>query len=147
MRRYKFSLEAVRTVRRHEERLIEVELAAALRKRVEMISAISESREAEHQLYEWMSDERRAATELEYVARYGALHRQRITDLEVAVAHHDESIARIRERLMEAAARRRMMDALDEKEQAEHRRESLRLEIQHLDDIGGRRSRGREVNA
>jgi flagellar FliJ protein len=135
MKRFKFTLEAVRKIRRQEEQLVQIELATAMREQAVVADQLATSRQAELDLYEWMRTSALSGASMAHVSQYGTLHRQRIFDTEVQLMHLDERVDRVRERLIDARARREALDKLRERELERHRNEMLAEESRELDEI------------
>lgn len=139
MRKFAFKLEAVRRIRRQQEQLVQVELAAALRDRTDVITQLDASRQAELQLYEYLRTSKLSGDQMLHVSRYDALHRQRIVDLTIQLHNRDQAVARTRQRLVEARAHREALDKLEQRQRDQHRHEWLAAEVRELDEVGAQR--------
>lgn len=146
MKRFRFTLEPVRAVRKQEEQLIQVELATALRERTDVSRRLDDSRAAEVQIYTYLRETRLSAQDLSHITRFLELHRQKIVDAVIQLRHTDDAIERIRVRLAEARARREALDKLEAKQREAHRMQWLAEQARELDEIGTMRHARRNAN-
>jgi flagellar export protein FliJ len=135
MKKFRFKLAAVQRLRQQEEEMVQAELAAAMRQESEINDVLEAHRAAEQDLYAYVRQGNLAAHELEHIAKYGHLHRQRIIDAQVELHRHMQSTQRIRARLTEARQRREVIDRLETKHRAAHREELEHEWARDLDDI------------
>jgi flagellar export protein FliJ len=140
MKRFVFRLESVRRLRLQQEQAVQVELARIMRERNAVAQQITASRDAEAELYEYLRQPGRSATEMAHVARYGTWHRQQIFSLGVKLRQFDKGVELVRARLTEARARREALDRLHDKEHAAWRAAALREEQAELDEIATMRA-------
>ncbi len=140
MQRFVFKLEAIRRLRVQQEQVVQVELARVMRERNDVVAQITQSRDAEAQLYEYLRAPGRSAAEMAHVARYGTWHRQQIFSLGVKLRQYDKGVDLVRGRLTEARARREALDRLHDKEHEAWRLQTLREEQAELDEIATMRA-------
>lgn len=136
MKRFNFKLEAVRRIREQEEQLVQVELATAVRARGEVVAELERSKAAEADLHAYLRSPQLSASDMLHVSRFDELHRQKIFQLSVQLRSSDEFVARVRQRLVVARARREALDRLKERQQDAHRLAGLAEEAKELDEIG-----------
>lgn len=135
MKRFSFKLEAVLRLREQEEQLVQIELADALRLRVAAQAQLDASRQAQLDIYEYVRTNQVPASELQQISRYDELHRQRIVDATIQLAHLDADIERVRLRLNEAMAAKKALEKLKERQSEQHRKEMLAAEAAELDEM------------
>ncbi len=120
--------------------MVQAEFAAAMKQEVAITAALQQHRSAEQELYEYIRTSELSASELEHIARYGALQRQRIVDSQVELMRHGHTMQRIRERLVEARQKREAIDRLEERHRDRHRAEVEREWARDLDEIATQRA-------
>lgn len=140
MKKFSFSLQSVLRIREHEEQLVQLELAAALRDRVEVAGRLQTHKDAERDLHSYMRSNQLNASELHHIARYDALHRQRIVDITVELAHMDEAVENIRQRLAVAHTRTQALHKLRARQEREHQTAFEKWEAAQLDEVGIQRA-------
>jgi flagellar export protein FliJ len=140
MKKFVFRLEAVRRLRAQEEQLIEVELAGVLRDRASVQQELDRSLAAEQDLYEYLRTGAPTAADMDHVARYGHMHRQRILKARINLDTCDRAVNRVRQLLAEARQRREALDRLCERDRELHRKAWLAEQAQELDEIGSIRA-------
>jgi flagellar export protein FliJ len=139
MKRFKFTLEAIRRIRAQEEQLVQIELATALRERAEVVAQLAASRQAEADVNEWMRTNALTGAAMAHVAQFSTLHRQRIFDTRAQLANHDARVARVREQLVVAQAKRKALDKLREKELERYGKAVRAQETRDLDEVATQR--------
>ncbi|MEO6867031.1 MAG: flagellar export protein FliJ [Gaiellales bacterium] len=148
MQRFTFRLESVRRLRMQQEQAVQVELARVMRERNGVVVEIDKSRAAEADLYEYLRQPDRSATDMAHVARYGTWHRQQIYSLGIKLRQYDKGVELVRARLTDARARREVLDRLREKELQKWRTEVRTAEQAELDEIATMRAaRNRALEA
>lgn len=140
MKKFSFKLAALQRLRHQEEELVQSELAAALRQEAGIKETITSHRAAEQDLYDYVRTSELSAAELDHVAKYGALQRQRIIDAQIELMRHEETTARIREKLTIARQQREAIDRLEERHRERHRVEMEQEWARELDDIAMQRT-------
>lgn len=141
MRNFAFTLETLRRVREQEEQLVRLELAEALRQRAGIQSRLDASKRAESDLYEYVRSGQLDARELTHIARFDALHRQRIVDATIELKFQDDAIGRVRDRLADARIRREALERLKVRQRERHVAAARAEEQRELDEIASQRAR------
>ena len=140
MKKFSFKLAALQRLRHQEEELVQSELAAALRHEVGIVETINTHRSAEQDLYDYVRTNDLSAAEMDHVAKYGALQRQRIIDAQIELMRQEETTTRIREKLTVARQQREAIDRLEERHRERHRIEMEQEWARELDDIAMQRT-------
>lgn len=120
--------------------MVQAEFATAMKQEVAITAALQQHRAAELNLYEYIRANDLSAADLDHIARYGALQRQRIVDAQVELMRHGHTMQRIRERLIDARQKREAIDRLEERHRDRHRVEVDREWARDLDEIATQRA-------
>ena len=140
MRAFKFNLETILTLRKHEEDSVKYEMAGVNRRferergmmerlkkgLLEGLSSVT-SRGGESRSEEWLD-----------AGRYIESHNKSIQSQEKKLKVLEAEMEGMRVRLREAARRRRLLELLREKKLKEYRKESAKAEQDVQDEAGGR---------
>lgn len=140
MKRFAFRLESVRRLRLQQEQAVQVEMARIMRERAAVAAQITQSRQAEQDLYEYLRQPGRTAAEMAQVAQFGSWHRHQIYNLGVKLRQFDKGVELVRKRLTDARARREALDRLFAKEHAAWRASVQREEQAELDEVATMRA-------
>jgi len=142
MKAFRFTLQAVRTLRQRQEQLAMENYAAALRSQQKAEAALAETQQAlargRHQSRNLLADGAPAAqiVQLQVYCRFLEV---RCREREEALKQAGEATRQVWQRWLEARRRREVVDKFYDRQREQYARACQREEQKNLDDLSGRR--------
>jgi len=144
MRAFRYRLAAVLTRAEHAERTLQIELARRQDELADLDGQLESLRKLQTELRARMREALSAGSDMVQTVDLGPLQslQQAMEDAEALVAHVaqlrrgiTEQIADTRQRLLEAARSRQVLENHRQDQAERHRRGELRAETKHLDEL------------
>ena len=133
MKRFRFTLEQVLNLRKHEEREWELKLAAATAECVKIMNRINEKQMEKRKTLK--DDFSRDFVLMRSRCLYLSRLEQQTAELERLLKGREEEREKIRKIYIEHAKRRKVLEKLREHREAEHRKAVRKEETKRLDEI------------
>ena len=144
MKRFQFSLEQVLNLRKHEEREWELKLAAAT---AECVLIMNKIRGREMEKTKTLKDDfSRDFALMKSRSLYISRLEQQMTDLKRQLKLKEAERENVRKVYLEHSKRRKVLEKLKERREAEYRRTVKKEETKHLDDISSSASLRKKTN-
>jgi flagellar protein FliJ len=137
MPRFRFRLEKILRLRKHDEDQSSRELALLLGKKAELQLKIEAQKEQRGSLLKRRFDIQIGEVDVQIVAANGSqieLTRRVEADLQSRIFALEPEITRKREELLEKSRRRKALDKLKQRQQGEHKVEENRRELREADE-------------
>jgi flagellar export protein FliJ len=144
MKAFRFTLQAVRTLRQRQEQLAMEDYAAALRSQQQAEARLAETQQelasGQHQSRNLLADGA-AAAQIVQLQVYCRFLEVRGRDREEALNQARTATRQVWQRLLEARRRREVVDKFYDRQREQYARAGQREEQKNLDDLSGRRPR------